>query len=148
MPKFAANLSLMFPELEPAQRFQAARSAGFTAVEYLRPYEFPLKDVRQWRKDAGVELILLNSPAGNAQAGERGLGALSGRQADFRGEPRNDARLRQRPRSQDGPSHGRRGCRRPSTRRVRRGFRREPAVRSTGCKETGRRAFARTAKSA
>ena len=86
MPKFAANISLMFPELEPAQRFQAARDVGFVAVEYLRPYEFPLDDVRHWKDDAGVELILLNSPAGNAQAGERGLGALPGRQAETGGE--------------------------------------------------------------
>ncbi len=84
MPRFAANLSLMFPELEPAKRFQAARDAGFLAVEYLRPYEFALEDVRRWKDDAGLELILLNSPAGNAQAGERGLGALPDRQADFR----------------------------------------------------------------
>ena len=84
MPRFAANLSLMFPELEPARRFQAARDAGFAAVEYLRPYEFPLEDVRRWKEDAGVELILLNSPLGNPQAGERGLGVLPGRQADFR----------------------------------------------------------------
>jgi hydroxypyruvate isomerase len=84
MPKFAANLSMMFPELEPALRFQAARDAGFTAVEYLRPYEFPLDDVRRWKEDAGLELILLNSPLGNPQAGERGLGVLPGREADFR----------------------------------------------------------------
>jgi hydroxypyruvate isomerase len=84
MLRFAANLSLMFPELEPAQRFTAARHCGFTAVEYLRPYEHPLADVQHWIKDAGVELILLNSPLGNAAAGERGLGVLPGREADFR----------------------------------------------------------------
>jgi hydroxypyruvate isomerase len=84
MPRFAANLSLMFPELEPARRFQAAREAGFTAVEYLRPYEFPLDEVRRWKDDAGVELILLNSPMGNPQNGDRGLAALPGRQGDFR----------------------------------------------------------------
>jgi hydroxypyruvate isomerase len=82
--KFAANLSMMFPELEPAERFQAARRCGFTAVEYLRPYEFPLADVQHWLQDAGLELILLNSPLGNPAAGERGLGTLPGRQADFR----------------------------------------------------------------
>ena len=84
MPKFAANLSLMFPELEPAKRFQAARDAGFSAVEYLRPYEFPLDDVWRWKDDAGVELILLNSPLGNPQAGERGLGVLPDRRDAFR----------------------------------------------------------------
>jgi hydroxypyruvate isomerase len=84
MPKFAANLSLMFPELEPAERFGAARSCGFTAVEYLRPYEHPLDDVQHWVREAGVELILLNSPMGDATKGERGLGVLPGREADFR----------------------------------------------------------------
>jgi hydroxypyruvate isomerase len=84
MPKFAANLSMMFPELEPAQRFAAARKAGFTHVEYLRPYEHPLEDVKRWLDDAGLELILLNSPLGNASAGERGLGVLPGREDDFR----------------------------------------------------------------
>jgi hydroxypyruvate isomerase len=84
MPKFAANLSMMFPELEASGRFQAARDAGFTAVEYLRPYEFALDDVKRWKEDAGLELILLNSPLGNPKAGERGLGVLPGREADFR----------------------------------------------------------------
>jgi hydroxypyruvate isomerase len=84
MPRFAANLSMMFPELEESQRFQAARKAGFTAVEFLRPYNHPIAEVRQWLDDAGLEMILLNSPMGNPDAGERGLGALPGRQADFR----------------------------------------------------------------
>jgi hydroxypyruvate isomerase len=84
MLRFAANLSLMFPELEPAERFGAARRAGFTAVEYLRPYEHSLADVQHWVKEAGVELILLNSPLGDVAAGERGLGVLPGREADFR----------------------------------------------------------------
>ncbi len=84
MPKFAANLSMMFPELEPADRFAAARKAGFAAVEYLRPYEHPLAEVKRWLTDAGLEMILLNSPLGNVAAGERGLGVLAGREADFR----------------------------------------------------------------
>jgi hydroxypyruvate isomerase len=84
MLKFAANLSMMFPELEPPARFQAARAAGFEAVEFLRPYGTPVADVRQWIDDAGVELILLNSPPGDADAGEKGLAALPGRQGDFR----------------------------------------------------------------
>src|SRR5437867_9224485 len=84
MPRFAANLSMMFPELEPRGRFQAAREAGFSAVEYLRPYVHKLAEVRSWLTDAGLELVLINSPAGNAEAGERGLAALPGREADFR----------------------------------------------------------------
>ncbi len=84
MPKFAANLSMMFPELEEPQRFAAARKAGFTAVEFLRPYAHPVAEVRRWLDDAGLEMILLNTPSGDASKGERGLGALPGREADFR----------------------------------------------------------------
>lgn len=84
MPRFAANLSLMFSELEDPARFEAARKAGFTAVEYLRPYTYPVEDIRSWLNATGLELILINTPAGNPQAGERGLAALPGREADFR----------------------------------------------------------------
>jgi hydroxypyruvate isomerase len=84
MLKFAANLSLMFPELEEPARFEAAAKAGFKAVEYLRPYAHPIADVRRWLDDAGLDLILINSPMGNPEAGERGLACLPGREADFR----------------------------------------------------------------
>jgi hydroxypyruvate isomerase len=84
MPRFAANLSMMFSELEPAARFRAARDAGFRAVEYLRPYAHKLDELRNWLDEAGLELILINSPAGSADAGERGLAALPGREAEFR----------------------------------------------------------------
>ena len=83
MPRFAANLSMMFPELEEPQRFEAARKAGFTAVEFLRPYNHAISDVKRWVDDADLEMILLNSPMGDPDKGERGLGALPGRQADF-----------------------------------------------------------------
>ena len=46
--RFEANLSMMFPELEPALRFQAARKAGFTACEYLRPYSHTVAEMKQW----------------------------------------------------------------------------------------------------
>jgi hydroxypyruvate isomerase len=82
MPRFDANLSMMFPELEPAKRFQAARKAGFTACEYLRPYTHTVAEMKQWLADAQLQLVLINSPLGTQ--GERGLGALPGRQADFR----------------------------------------------------------------
>jgi 2-dehydrotetronate isomerase len=84
MPKFAANLSMMFPELEEPQRFAAARDAGFGAVEYLRPYAHPIAEVRRWLDDAGLQLILINSPAGDPARNDRGLAALPGREADFR----------------------------------------------------------------
>ena len=82
MPKFAANLSMMFPELDEAERFAAARDAGFGAVEYLRPYAHPIAEVRRWLDDAGLQLILINSPAGDPARNDRGLAALPGREAD------------------------------------------------------------------
>jgi hydroxypyruvate isomerase len=84
MPRFNANISMMFPELEEPARFEAARKAGFTAVEFLRPYNHPVAAMRRWLDDAGLEMVLINSPMGNPEAGERGLGSLPGRQADFR----------------------------------------------------------------
>lgn len=84
MPRFDANLSMMFSELEEPQRFQAASKAGFTAVEFLRPYTHPIADIRRWLDDTGLEMVLINTPSGDASKGERGLGALPGRQADFR----------------------------------------------------------------
>ncbi len=83
MPRFAANLTMMFNELPAAQRFAAARAAGFDAVEYLSPYADPAVEVRTWLDDAGLALILLNTSPGDARAGERGLAALPGRQEDF-----------------------------------------------------------------
>lgn len=84
MPRFAANLTTMFPELPLAERFGAARDAGFEAVELLRPYDHPVAAVKGWLDDAGLELILINTLPGDPDAGERGLAALPGRQADFR----------------------------------------------------------------
>ena len=83
MPKFAANLSTMFTELPAHARFQAARDAGFTAIEYLNPYDHSIAEVCGWLEDAGLEMILLNTQAGDEDAGECGLAALPGREADF-----------------------------------------------------------------
>ena len=84
MPRFAANLSTMFTELEIPDRFAAARGAGFKAVEYLMPYDDPVEKVREWLAGAGLEMILLNTRPGDAAAGERGLAAVPGREADFK----------------------------------------------------------------
>ncbi len=84
MPKFAANISTMFAELPVADRARAAREVGFHAVEYLFPYAYPAAEVRRWLDDAGVEMVLLNTPLGDAANGERGVAALPGREADFR----------------------------------------------------------------
>ena len=84
MPKFAANLTTMFAELEVPDRFQTARDVGFRAVEFLRPYDNSVAEVRQWLADAELELILINSPPGDPDADERGLAALPGREGAFR----------------------------------------------------------------
>ena len=62
---------MMFGELPVAERFAAARKAGFRAVEYLAPYADPIAEVRRWIEDAGVEMILLNTLPGDAEAGDR-----------------------------------------------------------------------------
>lgn len=83
MPNFAANISFMFNEVTFLDRFAAAREAGFGAVEFLFPYDFAADDVAEAARQAGVEVALFNLPAGDWAAGERGLAALSGREADF-----------------------------------------------------------------
>ena len=75
---------MMFPDLLVAERMRAARDLGFTAVELLSPYADPAVEVRRWLDDAGLTMILLNTPPGDAAGGERGLAGVPGRQADFR----------------------------------------------------------------
>ena len=84
MPRFAANVSTMFPDLPVAERFAAARAIGFEAVEYLFPYGESPEEIKQRLRDTGIRMILLNTPLGDASAGERGLAAVPGRQADFK----------------------------------------------------------------
>jgi 2-dehydrotetronate isomerase len=84
MPRFAANLSMMFTEVPFPQRFAAAGKAGFKAVEFLFPYDHPAADVARWMKEAGVVNALFNMPPGDFAAGERGIASLPGREAEFR----------------------------------------------------------------
>jgi hydroxypyruvate isomerase len=84
MPRLAANLSMMFPEIPFLDRFEAAAKAGFQAVEFLFPYEFPAAEIRRRLDAAGLRQILFNMPPGDWSAGERGLTALPGRQRQFR----------------------------------------------------------------
>ncbi|MBS0232714.1 MAG: hydroxypyruvate isomerase [Proteobacteria bacterium] len=84
MPKFAANLSLLFNELPFLDRFEAAAAAGFNAVEFLFPYEFDPEDIRARLKANGLHLALFNLPAGNWAAGERGLAIYPNLTAEFR----------------------------------------------------------------
>ena len=84
MPRFAANLSMLFTELPFLERFSAAAEAGFRGVEFLFPYEHPADALRQRLTSAGVEMVLFNLPPGDWGAGERGLAALPGREDEQR----------------------------------------------------------------
>lgn len=84
MPKFCANISMMFAELPMAWRPKAARAAGFEAIEVQFPYEVPLDDFAAAVEKAGLTVALINFPAGDAAKGDRGLGALPARKDEFR----------------------------------------------------------------
>lgn len=84
MPKLAANLSMLFTGEPFAARFGHAASAGFRGVEYLFPYDFPADRVSGWLQEAGVEQVLFNLPAGDWEAGERGIGCHPDRMSEFR----------------------------------------------------------------
>ncbi len=84
MPKFAANLSMMFTEHQFLDRFDAAAEAGFAAVEYLFPYDHAPAAIAERLKRNDLTQALFNLPPGDFAAGERGLAALSGRAEEFR----------------------------------------------------------------
>lgn len=83
MPRFAANLSFLFPELPFLDRFEAAARAGFKAVEYLFPYEHPKAEIAARLKANGLTQALFNLPPGDWSKGERGLAAMPGREVEF-----------------------------------------------------------------
>jgi hydroxypyruvate isomerase len=84
MPRLAANLSMMFNEVPFLERFDAAARAGFKAVEFLFPYDFPAADLRARLNAAGLSQVLFNMPPGDWAAGDRGTASVPGRQAEFR----------------------------------------------------------------
>jgi len=84
MPRFAANLTMMYQEHSFLDRFAAARKDGFTAVEFLFPYEYPAATLAALLKENELRQVLFNAPPGNWQAGERGCTALPGREEEFR----------------------------------------------------------------
>ena len=84
MPRFAANLSLLYPELDFLARFGAAARDGFSAVEYLFPYSWSPAQLRAQLTAHGLQQVLFNAPPGDWLAGERGLACLPGREAQFR----------------------------------------------------------------
>lgn len=83
MPRFAANLSYLFNEVPFLERFAEAAHAGFRAVEFAFPYGYPLKDVAAAQRAAGLEVVLINAPPGDLEAGDRGLASLPGREHEF-----------------------------------------------------------------
>jgi hydroxypyruvate isomerase len=84
MPRFAANLSMMFNEVPFMERFAKAAANGFEGVEFLFPYDFEPDAIAAELKRHGLEQVLFNLPPGDWAAGERGLAALPGREAEFR----------------------------------------------------------------
>lgn len=84
MLRFCANLSTLFTDRPLLQRFAAAREAGFTAVEIQLPYAEPAEALAQALRDNGLTLQLMNLPAGDWAAGERGMASHPGREAAFR----------------------------------------------------------------
>jgi hydroxypyruvate isomerase len=84
MPRFSANLGFLFPDLPFLDRCEAAAQAGFTAVEYASPYEYPASELRARLGANGLKQVLINSPAGDRSKGERGFACLPGREGTFR----------------------------------------------------------------
>ena len=83
MPRFAANLTMMFTEYTFIDRFEAAAAQGFSWVEYLFPYAFAPEALAEKLKKNGLSQALFNLPAGNWEAGERGLACIPGREQEF-----------------------------------------------------------------
>lgn len=84
MPRFAANLSMLFTEQNFLARFKAAADAGFAGVEYLFPYEFSATEIKAQLKANGLTQVLFNLPAGDWAKGERGLACHPERVEEFR----------------------------------------------------------------
>ena len=84
MPKFAANLSMLFTEEDFLDRFKAAADAGFKGVEYLFPYDYRPEQLKERLEANGLIQVLHNLPAGDWGAGERGIACHPGRVGEFR----------------------------------------------------------------
>jgi hydroxypyruvate isomerase len=84
MPRFAANLSMLYPQHDFLARFSAAATDGFEAVEYLFPYDFTADAIKLRLDDFGLTQALFNAPPGDWAKGERGIATLPGRESEFR----------------------------------------------------------------
>jgi hydroxypyruvate isomerase len=83
MPKFSANLTMLFTEVDFIDRFERASRAGFKAVEFLFPYTYEAERLADKLKQYGLKQVLINMPAGKWEAGERGIAALPDRKGEF-----------------------------------------------------------------
>ena len=84
MPKFAANLTMLYNEVDFMDRFKAAANDGFKGVEYLFPYAYPAADLAAKLKEFGLTQVLHNLPAGDWAAGERGIAVDPSRVEEFK----------------------------------------------------------------
>ena len=84
MPRFAANLSMMYTEHAFLDRFAAAAADGFDAVEFLFPYDHAPAEIASRLSDNGLQQVLFNAPPGDFAAGERGIACLAERRDEFR----------------------------------------------------------------
>ena len=84
MPKFAANLTMLFTEVPFLDRFALAAKAGFKAVEFLFPYPYAAAELQKRLRDNGLTLVLHNLPAGDWDKGERGIACHPGRVEEFK----------------------------------------------------------------
>lgn len=83
MPRFAANLNMLFTEHPLPDRFAATHAAGFEAVEMLFPYALPVQELKAHLRATGLGMVLINTPAGDWDAGERGFAAVPGAESTF-----------------------------------------------------------------
>ena len=84
MPRFAANLHYLFAEVPFLDRFAAAAACGFRGVEFQVPYDHPAAELRTRLRDHELTMVLFDAPMGDWNGGDRGLAAVSGREAEFR----------------------------------------------------------------
>lgn len=84
MPKFAANLSMLFTEVDFLDRFDAAANAGFEGVEYLFPYAFSVDEIKNKLEKNNLKQVLFNLPAGNWDDGDRGIAVDPNRMEEFK----------------------------------------------------------------
>lgn len=84
MPRFAANLSMLFNEVSFLDRFAAAANAGFNAVEFMSPYDHPPTEIAKRLSDHGLRQVIFNMPAGDRPRGDRGIACQPSRTAEFR----------------------------------------------------------------